>query len=304
MTNGGATATTTVTNSAANMLNAFDPGPPPKPKSDAEIEKMKPAERRRYERNLREQQRSYRISQQIKELRDVLHESNIPFKPNKFSILVNVAEYIKQLQSRAIMLDSEHRKLVTTINQANALVASGQVPNATTSSGGEESSDKSSSDPSTSDQDLLLVHGINYTDVFEHCPFPIGVASLDGRVLGVNSALERLFGCSKGEMDQQSLFLFIRNHQDLFEAMADLLKRSSIANDASDSEQQEQQQQGQGGNGTNSNSSGDATAKTTSSPLLFWCGRIVSHSSQNVSSFTMLRGCIIYLGSFSYSQQS
>ena len=61
-------------------------GPPEK--DDAELEKMNPAERRRYERNLREQQRSYRISQQIKQLRDVLEESKIPFKPNKFSTSV------------------------------------------------------------------------------------------------------------------------------------------------------------------------------------------------------------------------
>jgi len=262
-----------IVSSSSNSSNSLDPGPPPQVKNEAEVAKMTPAERRRYERNLREQQRSYRISQQIKELRDVLAESNIPFKPNKFSILVNVADYIKQLQARAIMLDAEHRKLMSTISQANQLVATGQVPSSSCEDSEKDASSSSLSGQgdtgSANEQDFLLVRGINYRDVFEHCPFAVGVASLDGRVLGVNAALERLFGCSANEMDQQSLFLFIRNHQDLFEAMADLLKRSSMASEAS-----------------------DGTAK--SAPLLFWCGRIVSHRSRDVST-SLFCCCVLFL---------
>ena len=70
--------------------------------TDVDVESMPPAERRRHERNLREQQRSYRISQQIKELREVLTESSVPFKPNKYSILLSVVDYIKQLKKKLI----------------------------------------------------------------------------------------------------------------------------------------------------------------------------------------------------------
>jgi len=259
-----------VVSSSTSTSNFFDVGLPPVEKDEADLKKMTPAERRRYERNLREQQRSYRISQQIKELRDVLAESNVPFKPNKFSILLNVAEYIKQLQKRAIMLDAEHRKLVDTINQTSTMTSSGQVPIPSDDVSSERDGSTcslSGVDNVNSEQDLLLVQDINYRDVFEHCPFAIGVASLDGRILGCNDALERLFGVGQNEMNQQSLFLFIRNHQELFEAMADLLKRSSLSTEAT-------------GEGTDISDSTD--------PFFYWCGRIVSHQSRTVSCVLVL----------------
>jgi PAS domain-containing protein len=265
----------------------FDSLVPPQPKSDAEVAKMTPAERRRYERNLREQQRSYRISQQIKELRDVLAESNVPFKPNKFSILVSVTEYIKQLQSMAIMLDAEHHKLVTTISQSTDLAA--QPP-----AGHSSSSEESERDPvrrqlsvaaaggsNDSEQDLLMVRGIDYKSVFGRCPFALGVASLDGRVLACNEALERLLGCTQREMMEQSLFLFIRNHQEVFEAMAELLKRSSLGAET-----------------------GELPPPDNPKQLLYWCGTIMAPSARKVGwkygkdsvlvqSLTLLASCVL-----------
>jgi len=244
-----------------NNADAGTFGVAPVVKQDAELKKMTPAERRRYERNLREQQRSYRISQQIKELRDVLASSNIPFKPNKFSILVSVVEYIKQLQSRAIMLDAEHQRLIDTIRQTNEQVISGQTF-------GEENESLSAAgsgggtDPSGGNQnDLLLVHGINYRSAFEHCPFAMGVATLDGRVLGCNKEFEEALGCPEDDCLEQSLFMYIRNHQDIFEAMADLLKRSSAATETTTIGEEPTE------NGQN---------------LLYWCGEVVSLNSNKV----------------------
>lgn len=242
---------------------SFDNLVPPQPKSEAEVAKMTPAERRRYERNLREQQRSYRISQQIKELRDVLAESNVPFKPNKFSILVSVTEYIKQLQSMAIMLDAEHQKLTTTISQSNDVAIR---PPAGHSSSSEESErdpvrrqhSTAASGSSDNDQDLLMVRGIDYKSVFGRCPFALSVASLDGRVLACNEAFERLLGCSQREMIEQSLFMFIRNHQEVFEAMADLLKRSSLGAETGE------------------------LPSGSPNQLLFWCGKILTPSARKV----------------------
>jgi PAS domain-containing protein len=257
-------------NDAASF--SFDNLVPPQPKSDEEVAKMSPAERRRYERNLREQQRSYRISNQIKELRDVLDESNVPFKPNKFSILVSVTDYIKQLQSRAIMLDAEHHKLVTTISQSSEAEAASSgaesggsasrpPPLGERSSSSSEDSEKESSaggDGFDHNQDLLMVRGIDYGGVFGRCPFALGVASLDGRVLACNEALERLFGCARLQMMEQSLFLYIRNHQEVFEAMADLLRRSNLGSERGDVLPHNQGQ------------------------LLFWCGKIMSQTAQKV----------------------
>lgn len=217
---------------------------------DPDWAKMTPAERRRHERNMREQQRSGLISQQIKELREVLTESNIPFKPNKFSILVSVVEYIKSLQARAIMLDSEHQKLAETIREASDLVTNGL-----TSEEDKECMSPLSDEPQS---ELLFVQGIDYRAVFNHCPFAMGVASLDGRILVCNSSFESLLGLNKDRARQQSFFVFIRNHQDIFDAMADLLKRSSVASET-----------GEG-------------VVVKEEHLLYWCGQVVTLRSQRL----------------------
>ena len=222
---------------------AWDTAGPPIHKTEAEIAKLSPAERRRYERNLREQQRSYRISQQIKKLRDVLAESNVPFKPNKFSILVSVVNYIKQLQSRAIMLDAEHQKLVDTIRQAGEMKS---VPTDSSDDGNDQQSG-----------DTFMVEGVNFESVFQACPHPMAVASLDGRLLGCNERMEEVFEADEGTLQGQSLFMHIRNHQEVFEAMASLLKRSSLSTEA-------------------------ATPSMPESSVLYWCGGLETLRSAKV----------------------
>ena len=239
-------------------------GKGPTVKDETELEKMTPAERRRYERNLREQQRSYRISQQIKQLRDVLEESKIPFKPNKFSILVSVVEYIKQLQTRAIMLDAEHQKLIDTIRQTNEMVSTGQVPSSVESSTDSTSADAiTSGETDTSELSLAAAKELDFQVVFQCCPSGMAVCSLDGRILGCNKSFETSLGVKKEEVIQQSMFIYIRNHQDIFEAMADLLKRSSVASEA-----------------------GEGTVRA--SHLLFWCGHVMSlHNRRSALTITL-----------------
>jgi PAS domain-containing protein len=242
---------------------------------DLDWDNLPPDERRRQERNFREQQRSYRISEQIKNLRDILAESNVPFRPNKFSILITVADYIKELQSRSIMLDSEHSKLISTLKETVELVQNGGA--ASSGSSGEQSQDSddhkgnnngsSHQNSMLNDEDLVLVRGLDYFNVFSHAACAMGVASLDGRILAMNEELQELLGSSREAMLRQSLFMFIRNHQDVFEAMADLLKRSSAA--ASTPEE-----------------NGDADrSRSNGNPVLFWCGRVVAAASQRVRKF-------------------
>ena len=189
-----------------------------------DLSKMSAAERRRYERNLREQQRSYRISQQIKELRDVLSESNVPFKPNKYSILLSVVEYIKQLQGRAIMLDAEHQKLITTIRKTKELVNSGTNPSSADETEATNTTGNTSASDSASDSEMLFVQGLDYRSLFEQCPAALGIAALDGRILECNSEFQLLLGFPQEELLRQSLFNLVRNHQDIFRAMAEMLK--------------------------------------------------------------------------------
>lgn len=200
-----------------------------------------PAEKRRYERNLREQQRSSKISSQIKELREVLSECNVPFKPNKYSILLKVVEYIKQLQSRAIMLDAEHQKLITTVRQTNEMITNAANNNgmSSTTCG---ATDNESSDTTQDawqqgdrvnsrprggrgDSDFCFVKGIDYRSVFEQCPTAFGIAALDGRILECNVEFQNLLGYTvREELLKQSLFNLVHNHQDIFRAMAQMLK--------------------------------------------------------------------------------
>ena len=192
------------------------------PDMNVDTSNMTPAERRRHERNLREQQRSYRISQQIKELREVLTESNVPFKPNKYSILLSVVDYIKQLQSRAIMLDAEHQKLITTIRQTNELVSSGATPCSVAEE--TDATNTATGSDSGSDNEMLFVQGLDYRSLFEQCPAALGIAALDGRILECNSEFNVLLRFKRDDLLKQSLFNLVRNHQDIFRAMAQMLK--------------------------------------------------------------------------------
>ena len=204
---------------------------------DISTKNMTPEEKRRYDRNLREQQRSYKISQQIKELRSVLQESNIPFKPNKYSILLSVVEYIKELQTRAVYLDQEHQKLLNTIAQTNELC------NSRTVGFGENNNSSGINSPDTgatmgNDAELLFVKGLDYKSIFTQCSGALCVASLDGRLLDCNTQFEKVSGFGKEELQQQSLFNFLSCSamEDLFIEMGKLVEAEVEQEDKNSSE--------------------------------------------------------------------
>jgi len=192
---------------------SFQPGKMTK----AELEKMAPDERRRYDRNLREQQRSMKISQQIKELRALLTDSHIPFKPNKYSILMSVVDYVKELQNRAVYLDGEHRKLVSTISKTSEIVNSGRAV------------DSIDCNPSTvgMESELLFVHDIDYKLIFSQCGAALGLAALDGRFIDCNAEFESVSGLSKTQLKQGSLFNLLppEDMEKFFHLIGEMLKK-------------------------------------------------------------------------------
>lgn len=185
--------------------------------------RMTADQQKRWERNMREQQRSHKISAQIKELRSVLTESHVPFKPNKYSILLSVAEYVKQLQARAIMLDAEHRKLIDTIRQTSEMVNSGQTPEPDALPTPLAAKEEQGSNLSN-DADMLFVQGLDYNSVFDQCTAPLGIAALDGRILAVNDEFENVLGYPKEELLKHSLFTVMQNHEEVYKAMGEMLK--------------------------------------------------------------------------------
>jgi len=154
--------------------------------------------RRRHDRNAREQQRSHRITEQIDHLKTVLGEANIPFKPDKFSTLVTVSDYIKQLQAKSAMLDAEHKKLIETISRTNEIVndQSGAVP---ASAEGAVASGQDQSQ-ATDGKDHPFGPNIDYRTVFARCGVPLAVLSIDGRFLECNYEFERLTGHTRREL--------------------------------------------------------------------------------------------------------
>jgi PAS domain-containing protein len=155
--------------------------------------------KRRQGRNLREQQRSQKITNQIDTLKEVLASANITFKPDKYSTLVTVADYIKQLQAKSAALDAEHKKLIDTISRTNEMVNDQYVPASTDGQhppgcmqlGGVETGDDSSA---------VLVPNIDYRSVFASCGAPLAVASIDGRLLDCNVEFQNLTGYTREEL--------------------------------------------------------------------------------------------------------
>ena len=83
---------------------------------------------RQRDRNHREQQRSQHIAQQIAALRELLSTSKVRFKPDKYSTLVTVADFIRSLQEKSEILDAEHQKLLATIVQTTQAVNGQHLP--------------------------------------------------------------------------------------------------------------------------------------------------------------------------------
>ena len=77
-------------------------------------------DKRRLERNQREQRRSFKISQQIENLRQLLEGAGCSVKANKSSILNETANYIRMLQQRHVQLDLEHRRHFAAMQQSAA----------------------------------------------------------------------------------------------------------------------------------------------------------------------------------------
>ena len=190
-------------------------------KSDDDVFKhdMNPEEKRRYERNLREQQRSHRISQQIKELRSVLTESKVQFKPNKYSILMSVSQYIRQLQNRSKLLDNEMKKLLNTIRQSSEMANSAPTSNK-----------KARNQISIgNDADMLFVQGIDFKAIFEQASIAFGIASLDGKFLKCNSKFKQTCGYTRDELEKQNIFTMLEKTEidDAYQALGRFLREES-----------------------------------------------------------------------------
>jgi PAS domain-containing protein len=156
--------------------------------------------KRRQDRNQREQQRSQKITNQIDELKELLAAADVPFKPDKYSTLVSVADYIQELQDRSALLDVEHKKLVETISRTNELANEQYMPASTNGSDPPGSTNLDQVTTKEGMGEALFAPSIDYKTVFSRCGVPLAVLSIDGRFLECNQGFERLTGYPREEL--------------------------------------------------------------------------------------------------------
>lgn len=221
--------TTTVTNNevhktpsiiTSSSLSNKKNKPTPPPVSEDESD----AQKRRRDRNQREQERSQRIATQIADLKDLLSQSDVPFKPDKYSTLVSVHTYIESLQKRIEDLDDEHKGLLDTIASADYIVNQSvlggkqeeqEIPDQVQSSSGLSTSCQGE-DENRTDTDLdsdigYYVKGLDYKSLFVRCTVPLCVASIDGRLLACNEEFIDVCGLTKEVLQASGLLRGVGN---------------------------------------------------------------------------------------------
>jgi len=186
--------------------------------------------RRRHDRNLREQRRSQKITHQIDDLREVLASASVRFKPDKYSTLVSVVQYVKQLQLRSTMLDTEHKKLLDTITRTNEMVNEPYATSGTSAisstgnigssrncgigtdtakpdsalsgcvGGNDNANDVPNGGDVYNDDELVFARNVDYKCIFDRCGMPLAVASIDGRLMDCNHEFVKLTGYRREEL--------------------------------------------------------------------------------------------------------
>jgi len=150
--------------------------------------------RKKVDRNLREQQRSHRITEKIDELRHVLELAGVHFyKRDKQSTLLRVMEFIENSQDRSAELDKERTALLRTISETNERTAEKKQPK------GRNFARNAFAD------DMI---DINYKNILLQCPAAIAIISLDGNFLHCNPVFETISGYSFDEMIKNGLSIF------------------------------------------------------------------------------------------------
>jgi PAS domain-containing protein len=164
-------------------------------------------ESRQSERNRREQERSHKITERITELRSVLSEAGVNFKPDRYSTLVSVANYVKALQVRSACLDEEHKKLLDSVEKTEDGVGADVKQQQTTRDLDDTMTASAVAAATTttfvnsSDDELLkFVHGIDYRKIFINSAIALAIASVDGRFVDCNDEFLHLTDYTREEL--------------------------------------------------------------------------------------------------------
>lgn len=211
--------------------------------SDASAKKLKKAitYERREERNLREKERSLKITQQIHELRNLLSLGGVIVpKGTKSTILTEAANYIRLLQQHQVRSEVEKGQLVKEVQR----IGSGGIGEKTAyaiqqtaaqngvSSVLSQGQAQQPQAPSSGIADTLGDR--EYRCVFNSCSVGMAIATMGGSFIDCNLAFTQLSSYSKQELKAMTIFN-ITSREDLqgaFDMMSQLITPPSGQLDA------------------------------------------------------------------------
>lgn len=179
---------------------------------------------KREERNKREKERSYRITSQINELRNLLTAGGVVVsKGTKNAVLAEAASYIRMLQQNQYKAEIHRQQLI----QQMQLIGSGQLGShaanairyAATQNGiwnlgnfggippNTDSEDPQSIQSDSSDDQLIKdIQEHDYKHIFNSCSVGMAIASMGGAFIDCNHLFLELSGYSKEEICNLTIF--------------------------------------------------------------------------------------------------
>eukprot|EP00574_Skeletonema_japonicum_P012529 CAMPEP_0201728488 /NCGR_PEP_ID=MMETSP0593-20130828/16084_1 /ASSEMBLY_ACC=CAM_ASM_000672 /TAXON_ID=267983 /ORGANISM="Skeletonema japonicum, Strain CCMP2506" /LENGTH=392 /DNA_ID=CAMNT_0048220609 /DNA_START=192 /DNA_END=1370 /DNA_ORIENTATION=- len=169
---------------------------------------------RREERNMREKERSLKITQQIHELRNLLSSGGVIVpKGTKSTILAEAANYIRLLQQQYNRSELEKQQLVQEVQrigggaigqQASVAIRHVAAQNGidTTLGLGPVPSSDASSPPSMQDS----LGDRDFRIVFNSCSVGMAIATMGGSFIDCNAAFTQLSSYTKQELKAMTIF--------------------------------------------------------------------------------------------------
>jgi PAS domain-containing protein len=178
-------------------------------------------EKKRHIRNIREQQRSFKISKQIDQLKELLQSSGFRLeKSSKTSVLAGVAEYVKELQTKSQEIDNGFRRVIL---QSDVDVADLEQQEIET--GTEIEIEKN---PFLLDREDLA--DCQFREIFYSSPIPLALTDKEGRFLDCNQPFLEVASLSKELLEASTLFSLVEPSSllDAYSSVATLLQQISV----------------------------------------------------------------------------
>jgi PAS domain S-box-containing protein len=197
---------------------------------------------RREERNLREKERSLKITQQIHELRELLSLGGVIVpKGTKSTILTEAANYIRLLQQHQYRSEMDKAQLVQEVqrigNGAIGEKAAYAIRHAAAQNGVSSMANLPENGPGSSDPADPLSDNLGdreYRCVFNSCSVGMAIATMGGSFIDCNIAFTQLSSYTKQELKAMTIFN-ITSRDDLqgaFDMMSQLITPSTGGLDA------------------------------------------------------------------------